>query len=158
MDNFLFIAVGIFALFLALMWFKYGVQPSISATYKLLPKKPVGLGHSIWLFLFFILAVGIVSSGQSAWYFGSAIGLLGVGAFPEYWEKDEVKKHIGSAYIAYLVPITYMIGFDGRIFTTVLASLWLIFAILCSLNILNIKNRTSVYEIIGMIVIVIGLM
>ncbi|WP_346856589.1 hypothetical protein [uncultured Draconibacterium sp.] len=161
----LIVSIVLFAAFWAVMWFvlkdkngqAYGLQTSISATYKILLEKLPKEAHSIWIGLFVLLAIGIVSAGESAWYFGSAIGLLGVGAFPEYWEKDEVKKHIGAAYLAYLVPVVYMLFFDGMWITTVLALAWLVFAGLCSTKVIEIKNATAIYELIGFVVIVLPL-
>lgn len=163
----LLICAGIFALFLVAMWFvvknpetgkAFGVQKSISANYKLLLAVLPQAAHSIWLLLFFLLAVGIIATGQNAWFFGSAVGLCGVGAFPEYWERDDVKKHVAAAYLAYLVPVLYLLFFDGHVFTTVLSAVWVAFAALCSLKVITINHSTTVYEIAGFAVIITGLM
>ena len=162
----LLISTGVFALFLVALWFvvknpetgsSFGIQDSVSATYKLLLALLPKAAQSVWILLFFILAVGIIATGQNAWYFGSAVGLCGVGAFPEYWERDSVKKHISAAYLAYLVPMVYMLFFDGRVFTTVLAAAWLVFAALCSFNVVQLKYRTTIYELAGFMAIAIGL-
>jgi hypothetical protein len=163
---FLLSVTVIFAVFISFFWFVikapdtgkvYGIQPSFSATYKILQVATPKAAHSIWLGLFFLLAIAIIATGQSAWYFGSAVGLMGVGAFPEYWEKDEIKKHVGAAYLAYLVPIIYMLFFDGSWVATVLAAMWLVFSGLCSTKLIKIKYPTTTYELLGFILIIVRL-
>lgn len=154
MNLYLLISVLVFALFLSYFWTKHGIQSSISATYRLLLAGfPVG-AHSIWVGLFFMLAVAILSTGQSAWYFLSAVGLLGVGAFPEYWEKDQVKNHVTAAYIAFAFPLLKLLLFTPGTVVPAVTAAWIVFAALLTFKIIRIPYRTTIVEITGFILII----
>lgn len=156
MSIYLIISLSVFGLFLAFFWLKYGIQRSISATYRLLLLHFSKAAHSIWVALFFMLAIAILSTGQSAWYFFSAVGLLGVGAFPQYWEKAEVRKHVTAAYIAYAFPIVKLALFTPGLTAPLLATAWIVFIGLLSINALKIPYRTTIIELSGFIVIIVG--
>lgn len=158
MNAYLLVSITVFALFLTYFWVKYGVQSSISATYRLLQREFPKAAHSIWVALFFMLAVAILSCGQSAWYFLSAVGLLGVGAFPAYWEKAYVKKHITAAYIAYAFPLLKLLLFTPCTTIPAITAAWIVITALLTLKVIQLPYRTTLVEITGFILIIIGLL
>lgn len=100
MENFNYlywILVGSFTLYVVLVSLLFGLQPSLSATYKVLGeswRKP------FWFLAFTFWGLLSVILSQNGLMMFGAFGFILVGAAPKFWEKEEGKPHFVGAAMA----------------------------------------------------------
>jgi hypothetical protein len=91
--------LAVFASYVAFIWIKYGVQPSISDSYYKLPEKEKILFTLFcWGFAFPAIIIGSVMSNTPIMFFAGS-GILLVGAKPDFRNGDRLF-HLIAAYVA----------------------------------------------------------
>ncbi len=157
------ISVLIFASVIIGYWVKFGIQPSISATYKLL-KESKHYADEIWLLMLTFLGIGLNFLSLDLFNVVSVAGLTIVGCKPEYWHKEEGQKHVFGAYLGYL-PLVARLFFINSLWFVV--GCILVVLVLCvtvqfkwkgeKRTLIHIKNRTAIIEIVLFVVPVLSM-
>lgn len=91
--------VGSFTIYVAAISLIFGVQPSLSVTYKVLGEK---WRKPFWFLMFTSWALMSMVLAQSGLIVFAGFGMALVGAAPVFWDKEEKKPHFFGAAISAL--------------------------------------------------------
>jgi len=143
----------IFSTYVITIWIKYGILPTISDSYYILPdNRKILFTLTLWAFSLPVIIVGATTSGINIMFFAGA-SICFVGASPLFKEHFEGRVHYVSAIIGIVLGLTSLwvnFGLGELVVTSVLLML--------TIRILVKNNYTWWIEILAFLTIIIGLL